>query len=143
VALVITPTDATVYILNTNSTLTATNTYPNPVEPFSSATQFGFFPGAGNATYNYNGLMDHVAIYGQSLSAAQITELYDAAAGIAPLVALNAVKSGANVVLTWNGGGQLLQAPNLLGPWTTNASATSPYSVTPSAPQVFYRVRVK
>ncbi|MGA2243864.1 MAG: LamG-like jellyroll fold domain-containing protein [Verrucomicrobiota bacterium] len=143
VALVISPTAATVYILNTNGTLSATNTYPNPAEPFSSATQFGFFPGAGNATYNYNGLMDHVAIYGQSLSAAQITELYDAAAGIAPLVALNAVKSGANVVLTWNGGGQLLQAPNLLGPWTTNASATSPYSVTPSAPQVFYRVRVK
>jgi hypothetical protein len=141
VALVITPTDATVYILNTNSTLTATNTYPNPVEPFSSATQFGFFPGSGNATYNYNGLMDHVAIYAESLSAAQITGLYDTAAGIAPAVTLSVAASGTNLVLTWNGGGQLLQATNVLGPWSTNAAATSPYQAVPSAPQMFYRVR--
>ena len=143
VALVISPTDAKVYILNTNGTLSATNTYPNPVEPFSSATQFGFFPGTANSIYNYNGLMDHVAIYGQSLNAAQLTALYDAAAGITPPVTLNMVKSGANVVLTWNGGGQLLQTPSLLGPWTTNAAATSPFPVTPTAPQMFYRVRVK
>jgi hypothetical protein len=143
VALVISPTNAAVYIINTNGTLSATNTYPNPVEPFSAATQFGFFPGAGNATYNYKGLMDHVVVYGQSLSAAQLTALYDNAAGIAPLVTVNAVKSGVNVVLTWNSGGQLLQAPTVLGPWTTNAAATSPYTVTPSAPQMFYRVQVQ
>lgn len=143
VALVISPTDAKVYILNTNGTLSATNNYPNPVEPFSSATQFGFFPGTANSIYNYNGLMDHVAIYGQSLSAAQIADLYDTAAGIEPPVTLNAVKSGANVILTWNGGGKLVQATSLLGPWTTNATATSPYPVTPTAPQMFYRVRVK
>ena len=143
VALVISPTDARVYIINTNGSLSATNTYPNPVEPFSSVAQFGFFPGTGNATYNYNGLMDHVAVYGQSLSATQLTALYDTAAGIAPIVTLNAVKSGASIVLTWNGGGQLLQAPTVLGPWTTNAAAISPYPVTPSAPQMFYRVRVQ
>ncbi len=143
VALVITPTNATVYILNTNGTLTATNTYPNPVEPFSSATQFGFFPGSGAATYNYNGLMAHVGIYGQSLSANQIAALYDTAAGIAVPVTLSAVKNGASVVLTWNGGGKLLQAASVTGPWTTNSAATSPYPVTPSTPQMFYRVRVQ
>jgi hypothetical protein len=88
-------------------------------------------------------LMDHVAIYGQSLGAAQITGLYDAAAGIAPPVTLSVAASGTNVVLSWNGGGQLLQATNVVGPWTTNAAAASPYLVTPSGPHMFYRVLVK
>jgi hypothetical protein len=114
------------------------------VEPFSSATQLGFFPGAANAEYNYNGLMDHVAVYGQSLSGNQIASLYDAAAGIIPSVTLHAVANGPNsIVLTWNGGGTLLQAPSLAGPWTTNSAAMSPYQVTPSAPQMFYKVLVK
>jgi hypothetical protein len=143
VALVITPTNATVYILNTNGTLAATNTHPHPIEPFSSATQLGFFPGATSATYNYNGLMDHVAVYNQSLSANQITALYDKAAGIAPTVTLNVVASGADIILNWNDGGKLLQATNVTGPWTTNSAATSPYEVTRSAPQMFYRVLVK
>ena len=143
VALVVTPTNATLYILNTNGTLAATNTYPHPVEPFSSATQIGFFPGSTTATYNYNGSMDQVAIFGQALSPDQITSLYDKATGIAPSVTLNAVKSGANVVLSWLDGGKLLQAPTLLGPWTTNSAAASPYSVTPSTPQMFYQVLVQ
>jgi hypothetical protein len=46
--------------------------------------------------------------------------------------------SGTNLKLTW-ASGTLLQATNLLGPWTTN-SAPSPYTVTPSAPQMFYKV---
>lgn len=142
VALVITPTNATVYIMNTNGTLTNTLTNNHPVEPFSSTTLLGYFPNAGT-TYNYNGSMDHVAIYGQSLTANQIAGLYDAAGGITPPVTLNVVASGGHVVLTWNGGGKLLQAPSLLGPWTTNSAATSPYQVTPSSPQMFYKVLVK
>ena len=86
VALVITPTNATVYVVNANGTLTATNTYNHVVEPFSSVPLFGYFPNAGG-TYNYNGLMDHVGIYGQSLSASQIAVLYDAA-----------IQSGQNLV---------------------------------------------
>jgi hypothetical protein len=142
VALVVTPTNATVYIMNTNGILRNTLTNNHVVEPFSAAPFFGYFPN-GTATYNYNGLMDHVAIYGQSLGADQIAALYDAAAGIAPPVTLNVAASGAHVVLSWNGGGKLLQAPGLSGPWTTNSAATSPFQVTPTAPQMFYRVLVK
>jgi hypothetical protein len=60
---------------------------------------------------------------------------------------------GPNVVIQWTpiGGGQfqlqwsqgtLLEATNLLGPWTTNP-APSPYTVTPAEPQKFYRVQVQ
>lgn len=36
--------------------------------------------------------------------------------------------SGGNITLTWTNTGTLLWATNVLGPWLTNASATSPYS---------------
>jgi hypothetical protein len=142
VSLVVTPIDATVYIMNTNGTLSNTLTNNHVVEPFSSTTLLGYFPNA-SATYNYNGLMDHVAIFGQSLSEAQITALYDNAIGVATPVTLSVARSGANVVLTWPGGGKLLQAPSLSGPWTTNSAAASPFQVTPSVPQMFYKVQVK
>lgn len=44
------------------------------------------------------------------------------------------------VVLTWPGG-TLESAPEVTGPWSVVQSATSPYSVTPSAARQFYRVR--
>lgn len=49
---------------------------------------------------------------------------------------------GANLQLTWSAGAMLLQAPSLTGPWTTNSLATSPYTVTPSAGQRFYRAQL-
>jgi hypothetical protein len=44
-------------------------------------------------------------------------------------------------VLNWSGG-NLLQATNLLGPWTTNTTATSPLTVVPDpgVQQQYYRV---
>lgn len=49
--------------------------------------------------------------------------------------------AGGQFQLQWSQG-TLLEATNLLGPWTTNAAA-SPFTITPSGPQKFYRVRVK
>jgi hypothetical protein len=45
-------------------------------------------------------------------------------------------------VLNWSGG-YLLQATNLLGPWTTNFTATSPFTVTPDlgVRQQYFRVQ--
>jgi hypothetical protein len=59
-----------------------------------------------------------------------------------PLPLLSAqMSAGRNLVLTWTGGGALLQATNVTGPWTTNA-ATPPYTNIPSAPRSFYRVKL-
>jgi hypothetical protein len=39
--------------------------------------------------------------------------------------------------------GVLLQATNIAGPWTTNLIATPPsYSVSATAPEMFYRVKI-
>ena len=48
---------------------------------------------------------------------------------------------GANPVLNW-AAGKLLQATNLSGPWATNPSV-SPYTVTPTNAQTYYRVLVR
>jgi hypothetical protein len=58
-----------------------------------------------------------------------------------PMIGLQANGQG-GLVLTWSGG-SLLQATNVLGPWTTNSTATSPLTVTPNAgvQQQFYRVQ--
>jgi hypothetical protein len=47
--------------------------------------------------------------------------------------------SGSNLLVTWPGG-TLLQATNITGPWTTNHS-TSPLTVVPTAPAMFYRTQ--
>jgi hypothetical protein len=49
--------------------------------------------------------------------------------------------SGSNLQLTWPQG-TLLESSNVSGPWTTNF-ATSPYTVSPTNAQMFYRIRVQ
>jgi hypothetical protein len=53
---------------------------------------------------------------------------------------LGFARSGSSLILTWSSGGTLLQATNLPGPWTTNVN-TSPYTVTPTGPRMFFRVQ--
>jgi hypothetical protein len=49
--------------------------------------------------------------------------------------------SGSNIVLNWQTG-TLLQATNLLGPWTTNSSATSGYSIPATNGDQFFKLLV-
>jgi hypothetical protein len=50
--------------------------------------------------------------------------------------------SGGPLTLSWPANGLLLQATNLSGPWTTNR-ASSPVVVTPTRPQMFFRVQAQ
>ena len=58
-----------------------------------------------------------------------------------PPVSLAIRLSGTNTVLSWPAG-VLLQAPALSGPWTTNTSAVSPFTVTATQASQFYKVLV-
>lgn len=51
------------------------------------------------------------------------------------------ITGGANVSLSWTGGGVLQHAEQIAGPWTDNPDATSPFSVTPTADAAFYQLR--
>jgi hypothetical protein len=88
-----------------------------------------------------------VALYNTALSESQLQAMFGAAVGMTgsfpPVFIGNPVittgPNGSQFVLTWSFG-TLLQATNVLGPWTTNP-ATSPYTVIVSnAPQQFYKL---
>jgi hypothetical protein len=95
--------------------------------------------GTGAAARLIDADIAHCAIFGQALSAAEIQAIYNGAYS-AP-VELTITASGHNVTLTWPSG-VLLQAPAATGPWTTNNSAVSPYTISGASGSQFFRVLV-
>jgi hypothetical protein len=86
-----------------------------------------------------NAKIAHAAIFTEAITAAQLQDLY---AGIyAGPVNLDVMRSGLNVILNWPAG-TLMQASSLLGPWTTNSAAVSPYTVTATSGNQFFKVLV-
>lgn len=139
VAMVIEPTQATLYLGNTNGWSTAINPIAHTSDVFGT-WQIGHDSQNGNATRTFNGAIDEVAVFTRSLSPAEIEGLFAAGGGSVP-VSLAIQNIGGNVVLSWPQG-TLLQADSLAGPWTTN-NASSPYTNAPTGTQMFYRVIVK
>ncbi len=90
-----------------------------------------------------NGAISDVAVFNQAMSPPQVNQLYRAGAGIFYDLALTYAMSGTNGSLTWPGGGQLMSATNVAGPWTLVNSAASPFSVPPGEKQKFFRVQVE
>jgi Bacterial Ig-like domain (group 3)/Domain of unknown function (DUF5005) len=56
---------------------------------------------------------------------------------VPPMISVQ--RNGEDLILTWPQQGTLLQATNLMGPWTTN-DVTPPFTNHPTSPQMFYRV---
>jgi hypothetical protein len=80
------------------------------------------------------------AVFTQSLSAAQVQGIYNGIAVAGPQL-ITITRSGSNVVLNWQTG-TLLEATNLLGPWTTNSSAVSGYTVPATNAAKFFKLLV-
>jgi hypothetical protein len=90
----------------------------------------------GNQFY---GKVDEMAVYGYALSPTQVASHF-ARSGNGP-AELSIAKFSGQIVVTWSKG-QLLEATSLLGPWTTNAAATSPLTNSPGGKTMFYRAVV-
>jgi hypothetical protein len=57
----------------------------------------------------------------------------------APTISIQPI-GGGQLLVSWSGGqGLLLESTNILGPWTTNNIATSPYVITPTGPVEFFK----
>jgi autotransporter-associated beta strand protein len=94
------------------------------------------YPQSGGAGARYfAGALAQAALFTNALSAAQISQIYNAAAPAKPTISL--AKSGSQLVITYTG--TLLSATNVTGPYNPVAGAASPYMLTPSGAQVFYR----
>lgn len=135
VALVVEPARAIMYLANASGFSSATNVTTHAVRAFSDTIRIGGDPNSDARTFD--GVIDEVSIYPYALTGDQIQTLYR---GV-PSVELTIKRSGSDILLSWPQG-TLLEASQLTGPWTTN-NATSPYPVTPTAQQKYYRVLVK
>lgn len=143
VALVVTPTNATVYMCNANGEFSAQNTHNHSPSVFGGETRIGNDSFSDARTFR--GSIDEVAVFSNALNFAQIKQLYidgSVGTGVPPAITLGIQHVGGNVVLTWSQG-TLLEASNVTGPWTTNAAATSPFTNNPTAAQKFFRVLVQ
>ena len=80
------------------------------------------------------------AVFDQALTAAQIAGLYNGTFVPGPQT-ITITRSGSNVVLNWQIG-TLLQAPTVLGPWTTNSAAVPPYTTPATGAAKFFRLLV-
>jgi hypothetical protein len=142
VALAISPNSATLYIINADyGVQSAVHAYPHPPATFNATEYIGTYPLEGAlGNNNFNGNIDEVAIFNSTLSSNQVYSLYESALGqaVPPALSITPVAGGNQV--RWSGGA-LLQATSLLGPWTTNPAATSPYLVSPTSPQQFFRAK--
>jgi hypothetical protein len=135
VALVVQPTQALLYLINTNGQTVATNSGVfHPVIRFAST-----YLGADSySLYRaYNGYLDEVAIYPYAMTPMQVQNLYNGISIITP-PQLTIQSAGGKVVLTWDKG-LLLETDDVTGPWTTNNAAVSPFTNTPSGGRKFYR----
>jgi hypothetical protein len=134
VAVSVTPTNAVLYLYNTNG-LQFTNNVVAHTNMTWGGSQANIRIGCDNTVARtFNGKIDEVAVFNRALTTAEIMQ----AAGAA--VTLDAVRSGNQLQITWPYG-TLLEATNLTGPWTTNMNA-SPYLVSPTGAQKFYRVQI-
>jgi hypothetical protein len=145
VALVVTPTNATVWLMNTNGITSATHTYNHVVQAFDAQTTIGNDPYDSTGSRGFYGAIADVGILNSALSQAQVTALYNAALNVPPPLPIQIAETGGHTQITWSwpGAASLLQATNLAGPWVTNSGATSPYYVTPVQPQQFYRLLIQ
>lgn len=143
VAVVVSPTNAIVYMFNTNAQLSATNVLNHTSDVFGNNWRIGRDDNANanDATRNFCGVIDEVAVFTHCLTGEQLRQLYVAGAGAVPNT-LSYQRSGANVILTWPYG-ILYQASAVTGPWAAvpgNPSLT--YTVPASTTMMFYRVKV-
>jgi hypothetical protein len=152
-AMVIYPSQAIVYLANSNGLRSATNPIAHTSDVFGNNWQIGHDnnSGSNDGTRTFNGMIDEVAVFNQSLSPARIAAEYQAAlqsavqvtnSGVAPNVlkftSVDAVSG--QVVLQWIGVGTLQEATNLLGPWSTSAYQSDP-AIVPISGNRFYRLK--
>ncbi|HXI71765.1 MAG TPA: LamG-like jellyroll fold domain-containing protein [Verrucomicrobiae bacterium] len=99
VALVVTPTNATIYVATTNGVASAVHTMTHVVQNFNQTNVMGNDPFGVNGARTFNGIIDEVAVFGRALSSAQITAMLTAASGLTNFPPVITVQPAANQTL--------------------------------------------
>ena len=135
VALVITPTNATLYLQNGTSMQTAVDTYAEGLCSFIGNTYVGWDPlgGTGASSRRFTGVIDEPTISNVSLTPTQVNALFSAAGTVYTF-------TSSGTQLTWNMG-TLVSSTNVAGPYTPVSGATSPYTMPLTGASQFYRIQ--
>lgn len=139
-ALVVTPTNATIYLYNTNGQLSASVTHSQTASAFDGETRIGNDPDAASRTFK--GRLCNVAVYNRALTINQINTLYRGAAGLFSHPVIASSWNGSRLALAWPENGLLLQSTNVIGPWTTNLDAVPPLETRPAGTSKFFRFQI-
>jgi hypothetical protein len=138
VAVVIEPTNAVLYLYNTNGLFSTNNPIAHNSEVWGGTADLGADPDLG-FNRNFDGAIDEVAIFNYAFTPAQVLQLYNSAS--APSVLLSLQRVGGNIQLSWPQG-TLLEANTITGPYSTN-NAASPYTFAPTGAAKFFKVKVR
>jgi hypothetical protein len=135
-------------LINTNGIQSTNYVVAQDSEEFGVAWHIGNDAAdGGNGTRTFPGSISSVSVYLSALSSNQIVTLADLGLGITPpppAVSVEIAPSQTvpgSLTISWPQG-TLLQATNLAGPWTTNTSAISPYTATPTNSQMYFKAKV-
>ncbi|HTR42225.1 MAG TPA: LamG-like jellyroll fold domain-containing protein [Pseudomonadales bacterium] len=128
-------------LLYVDGALVASNTIATPPPGDNLDVWIGGAPDYGTQRLLPAANIAHVAIFNQSFTGAQVQGLYNGTYVLGPQLIQIAKASGNNIVLNWQTG-TLLQSTNILGPWTTNSTATSPYTIPATNKAAFFKLLV-
>jgi hypothetical protein len=137
----------TTAILYLNGAVVAVNTNIT-ITPAELGNTYNNYVGRDQFEDNiFHGSVDELRIYAGPLTATDIENNHGfgpntlVSPGSKSELAVGIARSGTSVVISWNTGA-LLQAPTLLGPWTTNTTAVSPFTAPATNKSEFYKVLV-
>jgi uncharacterized protein YjdB len=96
----------------------------------------------GILTVDSNGVITAVGPGNATISATVVGVTATSASITVGNATIGITRSGSSIVLSWPAGTLLLQAPTVHGPWTTNSAAVSPYPVSTTSGNQFFRLQV-
>ena len=83
VALVVSPTNATMYVMNANGIVSASHPYEHVAQAFNGTTLIGDDSNdGGDGSRVFSGTIDDVAVFNKALSGAELAALYSAGSGV-------------------------------------------------------------
>jgi hypothetical protein len=139
VAMTISPTNLAVYLEATNFMESTNFAGANPPATFAGNSYIGWDTAGGAEGRLWTGPIADVMVFDQALSAAAVNSLYTGVAVSGPITLTISPVTNNVLTVTWTGG-TLLEATNLLGPWTAvPGAANGTYTTQPSNNTEFYR----
>ena len=141
VAMVINPTNATIYLQDGVSMKSTNFAGTYPPQTLTGNTYIGWDTAGGVNGRLWTGNLDEVMIYNQALSSDAINALFSGVPFVLPKPTVAISQSGGNLIVTWTGS-TLLQSTNVAGPYAPASGASGgSYTLPATNAALFFRAQ--